>query len=79
MGFTSGIVIYSCCWWVVGCLVDLDPCCLLTEGVSLRGLLVVLLGHHLSWDCLFLFWGVANGKFTYIPKYNPEISKTGLY
>ena len=31
MGLTSGIVIYSCCWWVVGCLVDLDPCCLLTE------------------------------------------------
>ena len=34
---------------------------------------------HLSWDCLFLFWGDANGKFTYIPKYKPEISETGLY
>ena len=33
----------------------------------------------LSWDCLFLFWGDANGKFTYVPKYKPEISKTGLY
>ena len=28
---------------------------------------------------LFLVWGDANGKFTYVPKYKPEISKTGLY
>ena len=33
----------------------------------------------MSWDCPFLFWGDANGKFTYIPKYKPEISETGLY
>ena len=24
---------------------------------------------------LFLVWGDANGKFTYVPKYKPEISK----
>ena len=29
----------------------------------------------MSWDFPFLFWGDANGKFTYVPKYKPEISK----
>ena len=29
----------------------------------------------MSWDFPFLFWGDGNGKFTYVPKYKPEISK----
>ena len=29
----------------------------------------------MSWDFPFLFWGDANGKFTYVPKYKPGISK----
>ena len=29
----------------------------------------------MSWDFPFLFWGDANGKFTYVPKYEPRISK----
>ena len=29
----------------------------------------------MSWDFPFFFWGDANGKFTYVPKYKPEISK----
>ena len=29
----------------------------------------------MSWDFPFLFWGDVNGKFTYVPKYKPEISK----
>ena len=60
---------------MVGCLVDLDPCCLLTERLVFKAGVLVLLDHHLSWDSFFLVWGDANGKFTYIPKYKPEISK----
>ena len=29
----------------------------------------------MSWDFPFFFWGDANGKFTYVPKYKPGISK----
>ena len=36
---------------------------------------MVSLDHHLSWDSFFLVWGDANGKFTYVPKYKPGISK----
>jgi hypothetical protein len=36
---------------------------------------LVSLDHHLSWDSFFIVWGDANGKFTYVPKYKPEISK----
>ena len=49
----------------------------LTERLSLRGCLVVSLGHHLSWGypCLLLFVvscflaGDANGKLTFICTY----------
>ena len=34
-----------------------------------------MFGVHIVMGLLFLVWGDANGKFTYVPKYKPEISK----
>ena len=34
-----------------------------------------MFGVHIVMGLLFLVWGDANGKFTYVPKYKPGISK----